>query len=237
MKPQVDPKEVEALLNAKPEKSKRKPKQAGKTIKLASGEPAAPSENPDTPFRAERDTRFDSSVKSQDQLLNDTLRNNAQRKEFVVPTTDDRELFLRAVLMDTALVLDVNVAVTDSVSVKVKCESRSNYASDLILHVIKKQVESGAVSEFAVYASLLQQLSAAIQLKEFNSNKLNFFTCDPQEALESAAARLLEVVKTKISPIHRARWVVLTAALATFEAKQAIMATSLVNGDFSQPAS
>lgn len=234
--PQVDKTEVAALLAARQITTDPAPQAAGDTVELPPGTVTPGGEGDQKAFAAERDRRFDASLKAQEKLIDEVLQQPGFTKEQIALTESEKEAYVKAVMMDIPFVIPIKLKVTASLEVTLLCSSRNNFESTVIFRAIQQEMESKRIPDFAVYTSLLHRLSVAIQLKAFNGAPTDYIGFETPIGEKVAVDKLISVAETKVAKINAARWKLILQGLALFEAKQAIASTSLVNGDFSQPA-
>ncbi len=168
----------------------------------------------------------------------------------VTVSDEEREEYLRALLMEERFEIPLHLTLGKDTPFVVHC--RSLYASEkevIALAVeqvvknypIRSLVENqGALTNMAVATDYYLRLAVMTQVTKINGEPQNPFNArtEPGELPENSpkVAELAVAVRTRFADIHQAKFRLLVQALHLFQTKQLIMEDAMINRDFWQPA-
>lgn len=186
-------------------------------------------------FEPQKDTRFDED--SQTSLL-DKLHGQTRpfTKEQLALTAAEKESYLKSVLFDEPV--EFTLSLSGSADIKATLRSRNTFESSVIFRTVEQEIAGGAVRDPAVYMTYLQQYSACFQLRRFGGKEVaGVLTYKEPVDMQKAVDELRQAHAKVIQPMNAPRWNIILRLISLFEAKLALAADGLINGDFSGPAS
>jgi hypothetical protein len=149
-------------------------------------------------------------------------------------TEEERALYLRSILRDEAVFLEVQV---ESLGISIRFKSRSNYENDIIYASIAKDQAEGAIAGIPEYLSRASRYTACVSLDRFGD--LPFprpdFT-DTTIPLHKRVDELRDVFKKHMLSMSASKWGLVEVAGRMFERKLALCHDNILNRDFWNPA-
>lgn len=182
------------------------------------------------------DPTFDPSNPSQQNTMWWTMELPALG--LVEVTEAEKVLFLKAVLNDQPVTLDIKFSNTD---LKATFRSRSVFEQKIIFQTLKMMAnteELGATATDAdEYISYAQFFAVAIGLQEYNGKVMPRLTLSPEKTPLENSKALLEHAQKNIIPMNNVLWGVLLQAARIFEIKIKLCGENVHNETFWEPAS
>jgi len=150
----------------------------------------------------------------------------------VETTEQDRSIYLKAVLNDTDLSLEVELAA----GIKLQYRALTNYDFEVVFTALKKEADAGNINGPAQYASKVQQAAAALQLMNYAGKPVNYVKFSSvNKNIQADADILLAYIKNEMASWAWHKWQCVVTGLRIFEIKLSICNENMRNGNFWLP--
>jgi hypothetical protein len=149
-------------------------------------------------------------------------------------TSFEKDLYMKALLNDTALEWTINPYPQIDVTIK----SKTINDEEVIFLCLERERMEGYLQGPESYYSRMQMFSAAVQLVKFGKDytQIELPLLRNKETLDEAYKILTEKVKESILPMTAVKWAALVTALRIFETKLKMCNDNLRNENFWRPA-
>lgn len=146
---------------------------------------------------------------------------------------NDRSLYLKSLLNDTRLELNIKLEMGISLTIK----ATTNYDLDVIFKTLEKYSEESKIPGPAQYATLVQKCAAALQIIKFGDLNLEPPVFEPgSHSLDKAAQILKDRIDNVLGCWAWPKWNTALAALRIFETKLALCNENARQANFWQTA-
>ncbi len=177
-----------------------------------------------------RDTTFDDNPAGMDSIMREVMIDTQE----VDITHSDKTKYLKAVLNDAPVVLDIELCAGQIVT---EIRSRTSWEQTCLYATLQKDQEEGVVKDLASVIIQLQKYGCCLMMQKVDEKVFSTESipesCSIPEAIEKLRALRIE----KIEPLSMPKWGLLLNALRLFETKLAQMGTECLNENFWEPAS
>lgn len=149
-------------------------------------------------------------------------------------TEDDKELYLKALLCDKPVELEISLY---GGKLKLLFRSRSMHEQRRVLDVLHLDQEENVIpnNDPALLFTRLQQYLAAVMLRRINGDLFSELDLKPGRDLKADATDLRKVFADKLENMPHIRWTAILNGLRIFEEKCRQLSEHCVNEDFWSP--
>lgn len=148
-------------------------------------------------------------------------------------TEQDKALYLKSLLNDTALELPVAL----EIGLNMTFRALTNFDMEVVFMTLQKYSNEDKIVGPAQYASKVQQCAAALQLIKYADLPTNYVKFDaPRPCMEAAIKALSDYIENVIAEWDWPKWQAVVTGLRIFETKLAICNENSRNGNFWLPA-
>lgn len=236
MKDQVDPQNVKNFLDAPPAiPTPGQPAEDAGTVTLDElkqqmEERAAEDKFTQEQVEAQRNKTFEPDK-------NNLVNMSAwvfNRDDLKVEVNDmDKRMYLKALLNDTPIVL--NIAMECGLTISFK--PMTNYEMEAVFLALQEDSNSGKIIGPSHYAARVQQYAAVLQLLTYNDIAAGHpvFSA-PYPPIADTVLKIRECLETKVAMMGWPKWQAVVTGLRIFETKLAICNENMRNGNFWNPA-
>jgi len=145
----------------------------------------------------------------------------------------DKSMYMKALLNDSELQLDVNL----DIGASLRFRALSNFDFEAVFAALKKLSEAGEITGPSQYATKVQQAAAALQLVSYCGKSQDYISFNkPYPTLDDAADRIINFMRGDMAQWGWPKWQCVITALRIFETKLAICNENIRNGNFWKPA-
>jgi len=224
--PEENPEEVEEILKSQEpaEKEVEEPKDLEEPEDIQE----EPEVKEEPKIKVKADETFDENPASVDSIMREVLADT----ESVEITATDKNKYLKAVLNDVPVELDVSLC---GGQLKTKIRSRTSWEQTCLYAALQKDQDEGVVKDLASVIIQLQKYGCAIMLLSVNNKAFSNEKIDKDMSISDAIDKLRKLRVEKIEPLSMPKWGLLLNALRLFEGKLAKMGTACLNEDFWEP--
>lgn len=145
----------------------------------------------------------------------------------------DKSLYLKALLNDSELQLDVTL----DAGITLRFRALTNFDFEAVFAALNKMAKAGEITGPSQYASRVQQAAAALQLVSFGGKTLDYVRFDkPHPKPDVAADKIIAYIESEMSTWGWPKWQCIVTGLRIFETKLAMCNENIRNGNFWKPA-
>lgn len=144
-------------------------------------------------------------------------------------SSSEKDMFLKSILHDTPIVLNVSIF-NNMVNSVIK--ARTVYEQNIIMRIVNKDEKYESLPE---YVGRLQELSAAIMLKEFSGKKFEPPVLDINKEDKYNANVLVDYTRNMMGSLNTYKWQAIIRSINIFELKCQLLLTSCNDRNFWSP--
>lgn len=157
-----------------------------------------------------------------------------------VEVTDvEKSAYLKAVLNDVPVVLDIDLAMAgksiDSLPVTIRLRTLNNYEMDVVFMSLEKDREAGLISGHHQLATRIQQYAIAMQLQKVGQTTVKNLSFPEPGDMDTDVEVLRKFLHDFVGRMSWPRYQAVLMALRVFETKLKICNDAALNGNFWKP--
>ena len=200
-----------------------------------SAEPAVPAV-PESAASIPMDPMFAPDLKTQGNVANAVSKSETFKfqPEDIALTENEREIFLKALLTDTPVVMTLTLPGLKQMPFTL--QTRTNVEQHTIFSTLDADERDKRLAGTMDWLQWLQYYGAAFQVLRVGDRIFNPPKVDANTKPEIAQAELRAYVETNFMKLSVLKWHLLVNALRLFDAKTNLASNELLTRDFSQPA-
>lgn len=204
------------------------------------GEDPTPTEEveptPEDPDRGRESKLFKANQPEESGIKAWALQMPELSRADIEPTHLDKMAYMKAMLHDTELKLNINLP---AVKLKIVMRSLNNFEQDVVFKALEADQQDKEIAGPAAYVTRMQYYAAIMQIVSFNKKRQDYvsFPSDKEfPSTEDAAKELRTKTKKYISANNWATWQTKLTALRIFEEKMTLCNRSVLDENFWMPA-
>ena len=175
-----------------------------------------------------RSTTFDSDPSSVDSIMREALASQDQ----IEVTEKDKIAYLKAVLNDKPVILDVNLCMG---KLSVDIRSRTAWEQTCLYAAVKEDQDKGIVTDLASVIIQLQKYGCALMVQSVNNTPFSTLELNIEDGLEACITKLRDQKNKTVEVLSIPKWSLMLNALRVYETKLSQLGTECLNENFWEP--